>query len=236
MNNEDCLAVDASRRYAVLADGMGGYNAGEVASRVAVMTIEHEMGKLDEKAGLDRFSAASVEPILVQQVLAANAAICRAAAQHAEYSGMGTTLVLALWHGTSLSVAHAGDSRLYRLRGAALDRLTRDHSVLQEQVDLGLVKPHEARHSPARHLVTRALGFGDDVEVEVHTHAAQLGDLYLLCSDGLTDMLDESDIGAMLTGGRDLHELAGALVKQANSNGGRDNISVILARLRLALA
>jgi PPM family protein phosphatase len=231
--NEDCLVADPELGYAVLADGMGGYNAGEVASRIAVETVESEMRKLQERYALDDLGSSFVEKLLSDQVVAANVAIYRAAQDDRAYYGMGTTLVMALWHGTNIVVAHVGDSRLYRLRGDLLEQVTRDHSLLQEQIDLGLIDPEQARYSPHRNLVTRALGVDTEVDVEVHTYAAEPDDLYLLCSDGLSDMLDERDLATTLRGGaEDLSGTVLSLVQQANDGGGRDNISVILAQLR----
>jgi PPM family protein phosphatase len=230
--NEDSLSADARLAYAVLADGMGGYNAGEVASRIAVATVDTAMRKPHVEAALRTAMSAAVEKTVAEQVLSANEAIYRAAQSRPEYSGMGTTLVMALWRGTSVIVAHVGDSRVYRLRDAILQQVTRDHSFLQDQIDSGLIDPEQARYAPHRNLVTRALGVGRCVDVEVHTHEAMAGDVYLLCSDGLSDMLHERDMTAALCGGEpDLQRVAAALVRQANEKGGRDNISVILARL-----
>ncbi|MGE5525816.1 MAG: Stp1/IreP family PP2C-type Ser/Thr phosphatase [Rhodospirillaceae bacterium] len=226
--NEDSLIADAELGYAVLADGMGGYNAGEVASRIAVATVDSEIRKM----GATAMAAADIEQAVAAHVAAANRAIYDAARRNAAYSGMGTTLVMALWRMNDMVTAHVGDSRLYRLRDGVLEQVTRDHSFLQEQIDLGLIDAELARYAPSRNLVTRALGIEPRVDVEVHTHRTQSGDLYLLCSDGLSDMLDERAMTATLTQGpRQLDRLAEALVHQANENGGRDNISVVLARL-----
>lgn len=233
--NEDSLAADRDLAFAVLADGMGGYNAGEVASRIAVATVDAEMRKLGRGGSLVRMSATRLEDVVAAHVMAANTAIYRAAQEQPAFSGMGTTLVMALWRGDSVVIAHVGDSRLYRMRGNTLVQLTRDHSFLQEQIDLGLIDRAHARHAPSRNLVTRALGVDPQVQADVHTHPAQAGDLYLLCSDGLSDMIDDHAMTATLRAGtHDLDRMAESLVRQANENGGRDNISVILARLRSA--
>jgi len=234
--NEDSLIADAELGYAVLADGMGGYNAGEVASRIAVATVDAEMRKMSS-AGAQRMTPLCVEEAVAAHVMAANAAIYRAASEQPGCSGMGTTLVMALWRGASVVTAHVGDSRLYRLRGEVLTQVTRDHSFLQEQIDQGLIDREQARHAPIRNLVTRALGVDPQVQVEVHTHLAEPGDVYLLCSDGLSDMLDDRDMTSTLRSGiDDLGRIARALVHQANESGGRDNISVVLARLRTGQA
>jgi len=231
--NEDSLAVNADLGYAVLADGMGGHAAGEVASRIAVATVDAEMRRLGQADVLAGMSATRVADTVLSHVTAANAAIYHAGRGEPAYAGMGTTLVMALWHDETIVIAHVGDSRLYRMRGDTLVQMTRDHSFLQEQIDLGLIDRANARHAPSRNLVTRALGIDANVQVDVHTHPAQIGDLYLLCSDGLSDMVDDADMTeALKTSTRDLARTAEDLVRQANKNGGRDNISVILARLR----
>jgi protein phosphatase len=232
--NEDSLAANPELGYAVLADGMGGCNAGEVASRIAVETVDREMRELARNGGLRRNKRSLVEKAVTDRVLSANAAIYLAAQADPAYAGMGTTLVMALWRDDLVVVAHVGDSRVYRMRQGALEQLTRDHSLLQEQIERGLVDKAHARSAPGRNIVTRALGVEPGVEVEVHRHLVQSGDLYLLCSDGLSDMLDERALATTLrSAGRDLDSTADALVRQANDNGGRDNISVILARLRM---
>jgi PPM family protein phosphatase len=233
--NEDSLAANIDLAYAVLADGMGGHAAGEVASRIAVATVDTEMRKLGRAGSAGRMSSARLEDTVLAQVMAANAAIYHAGREEPAYAGMGTTLVMALWQGETVVIAHVGDSRLYRMRGDTLVQMTRDHSFLQEQIDLGLIDRASARHAPSRNLVTRALGIEANVQVDVHTHPAQSGDLYLLCSDGLSDMIDDAAMTAALrVGSRDLACTAEDLVRQANENGGRDNISVILAHLRFA--
>ena len=155
-----------------------------------------------------------------------------AAQSQAQYAGMGTTLVLVLFHGAALTVAHVGDSRLYRLRRGRLSQLTRDHSLLQEQLDRGIIKAEDARHAQNRNLVTRALGVDPDVEPDVASHEVRRGDIYLLCSDGLNDMIEDAEIEDILhERGRDLALAATELVQRANDSGGRDNVSVILVRV-----
>ena len=220
-NNEDAIALEPAIGLAVLADGMGGYNAGEVASAMATTHIARLLGP-QAPAGL-------TEDAVVRAVESANRAIWAAAATHAEYSGMGTTVVVALFGEGRLLLAHVGDSRAYRVRGGQLVQLTRDHSFQQEQIDAGLLMPEEAFTAPHRNLVTRALGVEATVEVEIHGHGVLPEDLYLLCSDGLSDMLPDAELAALLAGGGNLAEMADRLVDAANARGGRDNISVILA-------
>jgi protein phosphatase len=160
----------------------------------------------------------------------ANGAILKTGMGSQLLYGMGTTLVLAAFGERSVIVGHIGDSRCYRLRGGRLDQLTHDHSLLQEQLDAGLLTPEQAASSNQRNLVTRALGIESSVDLELHEHAAQPEDLYLLCSDGLTEMVSDVELFTLLNRDIDLPSLATLLVANANDNGGRDNISVVLAR------
>ncbi len=163
-------------------------------------------------------------------VARANQSILRAAQADPQCNGMGTTLVVAVFQGHCLTLGHIGDSRCYRLRGGALARITRDHSLLQEQLDAGLLTPRQAAVATHRNLVTRALGVEEAVQLEVAEHRVEPGDCYLLCSDGLSDMVDDAALAAVLARPASLAECASELVRQANANGGRDNISVLLAR------
>ncbi|HSN38918.1 MAG TPA: Stp1/IreP family PP2C-type Ser/Thr phosphatase [Burkholderiales bacterium] len=230
-HNEDSIAADAGIGLAVLADGMGGYNAGEVASGIAVAMIATEMKKaLGDGTG--ELPNGGIESLVGEHVGQANAAIYKAAQNQPQYSGMGTTLVVALWHDNRIVVGHVGDSRLYRLRGESFEQVTRDHSLLQEQIDSGMITREQARYSQNKNLVTRAVGIDPEVETEVHTYPVKPGDIYLLCSDGLNDMVSDEDIHLTLSSLRaNLPLAAEQLVQQANDNGGRDNISVILVRV-----
>lgn len=228
-NNEDSVVIDESRRVAVLADGMGGYNAGEVASGMATAFIATELSRWLSEAGAQA-SARDVRRAMEICVDNANRAIFNAANTHPQYAGMGTTLVLAVFLDDRVLVGHIGDSRGYRWRGARLARITRDHSLLQEQIDAGMITPQQAAVSVHRNLVTRALGVEDTVLLEVNEHRIEPGDLYLLCSDGLTDMVHEEAIAGLLDQEMPLQDKARALVARANAQGGRDNISVILVQ------
>ncbi|MBL8483864.1 MAG: serine/threonine-protein phosphatase, partial [Rhodocyclaceae bacterium] len=162
-----------------------------------------------------------------------NSAIYQAAQSQPQYAGMGTTLVAAMFYDNTMTVAHIGDSRLYRLRGDDFRALTRDHSLLQEQIDSGMITPEEARRSLNKNLVTRALGVDPVVEPEIHDYEVLPGDIYLLCSDGLNDMVDDEEIALTLQAlGANLELAANQLVQMANDNGGRDNVSVILVRVQ----
>lgn len=231
--NEDAIVVDAARRLAVLADGMGGYNAGEVASGMACAFIAAEMGRWLDQAG-DQANAREVRRAMEICVENANRTVFNAAHAHEAYAGMGTTLVVAVFQGPRLLLGHIGDSRAYRLRAGGLQQLTRDHSLLQEQLDAGLITPQQAAVSTHKNLVTRALGVEDAVLLEVREHPVEPGDCYLLCSDGLSDMVGDAEIAEVMALALPLADRAAALVARANAQGGRDNISVVLAQARTA--
>ena len=235
-HNEDSIAIEAEIGLAVLADGMGGYNAGEVASGIAVAMLTTEMKQALQSHEPHRLAASGGEPmaaVLVRENSGkANAAIYQTAQSQPQYAGMGTTLVVALFFDNQVTVGHIGDSRLYRLRKQELSQVTRDHSLLQEQIDSGMLTKEQARYSQNKNLVTRAVGIDPNVETEVHTYDVEQGDLYLLCSDGLSDMVTDEDIQETLDAMRgNLPLAAQQLVQLANDCGGRDNISVILVKV-----
>ena len=236
-HNEDSIGTDPDIGLAVLADGMGGYNAGEVASGIAVAVVSSEIKRVMAGRNLIRIDPATglteAERLAVEQAAKANTSIFEAARSQPQYSGMGTTLVLGLFFDNRLCVAHVGDSRLYRLRGESFQQITRDHSLLQEQIDSGMITREAAKLSQNKNLVTRALGIDAEVETEVHVYDTQPGDTYLLCSDGLSDMVEDEDMQLTLSSLQaNLQLAADQLVQQANDNGGRDNISVILVRVK----
>ena len=234
--NEDYVAERPESGLVLLADGMGGYNAGDVASGMATDLVAEGIAQewhAARLAKMDRLQARELAAGLIRQHVArANSAVHQAAQHTPEYSGMGTTLVVGLFFDNLLTVGHVGDSRLYRLRGEALEQLTRDHSLLQEQIDQGVISKEEARRSHNKNLVTRALGVDPAVETEVHTHAVAAGDVYLLCSDGLNDMIDDEEIRlTLLTLKSNVQLAAQHLVQAANDSGGRDNVSVVLIKV-----
>lgn len=235
--NEDSIGVDPGLGVAILADGMGGHQAGEVASRLAVDVIaRHLTETLTEKPSRRQRNAAPPEVEAVQKAIhLANAAIHEVARARPECAGMGSTIVVAVFRGDHLCVGHVGDSRLYRYRNGKLEQLTRDHSVIEELVGRGLLTHEEARQTIGKNLVTRALGIDEFVAEDIREEKTRVGDLYLLCSDGLNDVVADDDIAAMLTrhsGALDV--LVHQLVKIANERGGPDNISVIVARTGVA--
>ena len=235
-HNEDCVESRPEIGVVVLADGMGGYNAGEVASGMSTSSISAGLAESwtrDALKGLDRAAAMTLSQSVIQaQVVKANAAIYAAAQKDPHCAGMGTTLVACLFYDNFLTVAHVGDSRLYRMRNDVLEQVTRDHSLLQEQIDSGLITKEDARSSHNKNLVTRAVGIDPDVEAEVHSHDVLVNDIFLLCSDGLNDMIEDEEIQMTLIALRSNLELtAQQLVQAANDAGGRDNISVMLVRI-----
>ena len=230
-NNEDAAVVDPLTRLAVLADGMGGYNAGEVAASMATAFIQAELGRWLTQAGRHA-NAREVRRAMEICVDNANRSIFNAANTNPHYSGMGTTLVVGVFQNTRLMLGHIGDSRCYRLRGGVLAQITRDHSLLQEQLDAGLITPEQAAVSSQKNLVTRALGVEDAVLLEVNEHRVVPGDLYLMCTDGLSDMLEDEAIAAILVSELPIDAMADRLLAEANARGGRDNITVLLARAK----
>lgn len=230
-NNEDSVAVDDPSALIVLADGMGGYNAGEVASGMVTSFIKTELGRWLAEAS-ETATDTDVRRAMDICVDNANRAIFNAANSNPQYAGMGTTLVLGVFRDARLLMGHVGDSRAYRLRANRLVQITHDHSLLQEQIDSGLITAEQAAFSANKNLVTRAVGVEDTVLLETHLHEVLPGDTYLLCSDGLSDMLDDESMTQLLLSGESLAETAAALVDAANDAGGKDNISVVLARAR----
>lgn len=235
-HNEDCVESRPEMGVVVLADGMGGYNAGEVASGMATSLIAAGLANGWTRAALkklDREQASAFSQQLLQaEVSKANSAIFEAAQKDPQCAGMGTTLVACLFYDNFLTVGHIGDSRLYRMRNDALEQVTRDHSLLQEQIDSGLITKEDARSSHNKNLVTRALGIDPEVETETHSYEVLEGDIYLLCSDGLNDMIEDEEIQMTLIALRSNLDLtAQQLVQAANDAGGRDNISVMLIKV-----
>lgn len=233
--NEDYMASDESLGLVVLADGMGGYQAGEVASKMAVTIIMEQLSlflktssRSNKHHANHHYHEATV--FLEQAILKANQAIYEMAEQHIYYQGMGTTVVAVLFHNNFISIAHVGDSRLYRLRDHKFCQLTKDHSVSQDFIDCGIYTLEQARHSPIKHLITRALGLSEKVEVEIQEKSILAQDIYLLCSDGLNDMLEDDNIHTILSTTPTLEQAAQFLINAANAQGGEDNISLILAR------
>lgn len=234
-HNEDSIGEDSELGIIVLADGMGGYQGGEVASAIAVNEIlahlnEHLLelrpGSIDRKSGLFK------ESLLARKAVdRANKAIVHMSESNPRYRGMGTTLVLGLFFNDRIAIAHVGDSRMYRYRNGQLDPMTRDHTLLQDLVDRGFYTAEEANRSLNKNLVTRALGVDNNVTIDIAEADVQVDDLYLLCSDGLNDMISDTQILEVIeTYPKNLQVIADKLVDKANEHGGKDNVSVVLAK------
>jgi PPM family protein phosphatase len=217
-SNEDSLLLQPP--FFVVADGMGGARAGEVASQIATEEFGNEPD--DELPPEGRLEAIA---------RAANKRIYELAAADESRRGMGTTLTAAMVVGDEVSLGHVGDSRCYRLRDGQLEQLTKDHSLVAELERTGQITPEAAEHHPQRSIITRALGPEPDVEVDTYTIAGKPGDVYLLCSDGLTGMISDEDVSSILRGNDSLEAAADELIKAANQNGGKDNITVVMFRL-----
>jgi len=233
-HNEDTIAFDADIGLLVLADGMGGYNAGEVASGIAVKTIVNLVREQVEREDMnvqDRESGLSRPTIILRDAIhRANKIIYQTARTQPQCEGMGTTVVAALFFDNKITIAHVGDSRLYRQRSDKLEQVTMDHSLLQELVDRGFYSAEEAQRAANKNYVTRALGVEPNVDVEIQESAVQKGDAYMLCSDGLSDMVEDEDIHLTINTFNDnLDTVAKQLIQLANDNGGRDNVSVVMA-------
>jgi len=235
-NNEDSIATRIEVGLVVLADGMGGYNAGEVASAMATSTIDTGIAQSWIAAalkGLDRDAAKTLsQSVLQEQVKKANLAIYTAAQNDPQCVDMGTTVVACLFYDNFVTVAHMGDSRLYRLRDDVLEKVTRDHSWLQEQIDTGMISPEEAHLSNNKNLLTRAVGIYPDEEAEIHSYDVAEEDIFLLCSDGLFAMIEHEELQmTLVTLKANLDLAAQLLIQAANDAGGHDNVSVILVHV-----
>jgi serine/threonine protein phosphatase PrpC len=235
-NNEDAVGQDERVGLAILADGMGGHKAGEVASAMAVGTILNELPiALDqlEPGSMDIETGYTKDSILLQQAIEkANLAIHETAVRCPAYEGMGTTVVVAAFYNGYVSVAHVGDSRLYRLRADELIQITTDHSVAHELIAKGYFQTlEEVAAAGMKNAITRSLGTDPAVQVDIVEDSILPGDIYLLCSDGLTDMVTDAEIQTIVENhGENLHLAVEQLINAAKQNGGRDNVSVVLVR------
>jgi protein phosphatase len=237
-NNEDHAASDAALGLVVIADGMGGYRSGEVASALAVQTIVRHVRLFQhQQAILSPPEAIGLSPasrVLLEAIASANTAVFQTGRRDVHCEGMATTVIAALFIDDRMAVGHVGDSRLYRLRGGAIEQITTDHSLVQELIERGVLTPEEAALSAPRNLVTRAVGIEETVDVDVFEETVLPEDVYLLCTDGLHDLVKNQEIYLTLREySANLLEAAGRLVAMAKERGGHDNISVMLARPRL---
>lgn len=203
----------------LVADGMGGHNAGDYASRYTIETIVDEVSKSDEESPVF---------VLEKAIKAANGFIRKKAEEEIELNGMGTTVVAATIDGDKLCVANVGDSRLYIINKRDIKQITRDHSLVEEMVRMGGLKREMARNHPDKNIITRAIGAQEDVEVDFFELTLEKDDVILMCSDGLTNMIEDEEIRMIMQGQRDIVEKAESLIKAANNNGGKDNIAVVI--------
>lgn len=234
-NNEDSAITDTEIGLALVADGMGGYKAGEVASAIAAKVVLDDLRAARNRHQFRRIEGDETESrevaVLRAAIESANRHIFETARRAPQCRGMGTTIVAALFSNSKITVAHVGDSRVYRLRDGQLDQVTSDHSLMQELIDKGFYSVAEAEASTPKNLVTRALGIEESVTVDLKEMATTPGDVFLLCSDGLTDMVSDEEIrGTLERCGGQLERATRALIELANAGGGKDNISVVLAR------
>jgi protein phosphatase len=225
--NEDAIYANPAQGLVILADGMGGANAGDVASGMTIDILSKTLGAVNFQ---EQTPQAAVQ-YLYERIWETNQAVHQASRSHFQYAGMGATLVTGCFTPTYLYTAHMGDARAYRLRAGQLGRLTRDHSPTQELIDSGLITEAEVRHL-GKNLVNRAIGVHAEADPEFHVYDVQAGDIYLFCSDGLNNMVDDRDIAHTLQiPGAGLPRIGAQLVHLANHNGGMDNISVILVKI-----
>lgn len=232
-HNEDCIGYDIGSGIAVLADGMGGHQAGEIASKMAVEHVLRRLKSLLAREAARSITGSQMLHIVSHTISRSNRRIYEASESNSARNGMGTTVVAAVIKDSRLYAGHVGDSRLYLLRDDQLRRVTRDHSLVQDLIDKGFYAEDEAHLASISHVVTRALGTAADVEVDLLQHEAVDEDLYLLCSDGLSDMISDTMMEQVLRRHADsLEERARKLIGLANLYGGKDNISVILMRVK----
>jgi protein phosphatase len=235
-HNEDSFFLPVNERLAIVADGMGGHASGEVASRMAVDAIA---GYFRETEGeqeitwpfkVDRGHGHNVNR-MTTAIKLANQQIFEEAERKTECHGMGTTVVSALFLDDVLIVGHVGDSRLYRVRDGVIEQITEDHSLLNDYVRMKRLSENEIAAFPHKNVIVRALGMKSSIEVDILTEHPRLGDLYVICSDGLSGMVSDADIAALALEEGDLDKLCERLIASANGNGGIDNITVVCARL-----
>jgi len=222
-HNEDSLAWDEAHGLAVLADGMGGYSAGEVASQMATTQLLTALSGTDS----DQVNA----DMLIAVTSQVNSAIYQSAQETPGCEKMGTTMVALCLTENGVLIGHIGDSRAYRLRGSTFSQLTEDHSLLRQMLDDGTINEAEAHNSRYRNVVTRALGVWPECEAQLTEVSTMAGDIYLLCSDGLSNMVGDEEIAATISSMNDCEAMIQSLVDKANQAGGEDNISVIVARV-----
>ncbi len=235
-HNEDAYYLPETERLAIVADGMGGHASGEVASRMAVETIAGFFKETQDEQEItwpfkiDRGHQHNLNR-MVTAIKLANLKIHEEAEKNPACRGMGTTVVSTLFADDAIIIGHVGDSRLYRLREGTFDQLTEDHSLLNDYIKMKHLSPEEIAAFPHKNVIVRALGMKSTIQVDVIAEQGRLGDVYLLCSDGLSGMLADTDIATLVANQPDLDALCEQLVSTANQNGGLDNITVVAVRV-----
>jgi len=238
-HNEDSFYLPESERLAIVADGMGGHASGEVASRLAVETISgffkatQEEQQLTWPFKMDKGHRYDINR-MITAIKLANLKIHEQAQKDPRCHGMGTTVVSALFLDDALVVGHVGDSRLYRRRDGVFEQITEDHSLLNDYIKMKHLSPDEIAAFPHKNVIVRALGMKDTVQVDVHVDAPRLGDVYLICSDGLSGMIKDEEMAEIAMSDKDLDVVCERLISTANKNGGLDNITVVAVRLEEA--
>ena len=225
--NEDSLhaSANAYRGLFIVADGMGGHAAGEVASEMAVEMVSHQLADLNDLQNSDAYKRVATA------LRAANRAVFERTRTERDKLGMGSTVSALLLSETRYLVGHVGDSRIYLVRDGQMRQLTKDHSLVQEQVDAGLLTPEQARRHPQSNVITRCIGMADDIDPDVFDGEARVGDAFLLASDGLTGMVDDRRIQQLLLSRAKPERIVDALIQEANVNGGNDNITAVVVRV-----
>lgn len=225
--NEDTLHADANahRGIFIVADGMGGHAAGEIASEMAVQIVSRDLADLND------LEVEGAQDQVAEALRDANRAVFQRTRKEMEKTGMGTTVSALLLSDTHFVIGHIGDSRIYLVREGEMSQLTRDHSLVQEQVDAGILTPEQARRHPQSNVITRCVGMADEIEPDVFEGEARMGDCFLLASDGLTGMVEDRRIQQLLVSRAAPARIVDALIAEANNNGGNDNITAIVVRV-----
>ncbi|CAM4503915.1 Stp1/IreP family PP2C-type Ser/Thr phosphatase [Corallococcus exiguus] len=236
-HNEDSFLIDDELQLYVVADGMGGHAGGGTASRIAVETIDKELrrareGRENPFVSVPNLQDSPIPEALRGAVEKACQAIYLTAQDDARLSGMGTTVISLVVRDEHAFFAHVGDSRAYLIRGDLIQQISEDHSLVNEQIKAGMITPEEAKHSRYKNIITRSVGFEEEVQVDVMGLVSEPGDVFLLCSDGLANMLEDREIHDAVARHANLDEVPKHLIDLANDRGGDDNISVIVVRMQ----
>ncbi|SEL67532.1 protein phosphatase [Stigmatella aurantiaca] len=236
-HNEDSFLIDEELQLYVVADGMGGHAGGGTASRIAVETIDKELRRARESRDNPFISTSNLQDALIPEALRtavekACLAIYTAAQEDSRLSGMGTTVISLVVKDDQAFFAHVGDSRAYLIRGELIQQISEDHSLVNEQIKAGMITPEEAKHSRYKNIITRSVGFEEEVQVDVMGVISEPGDVFLLCSDGLANMLEDKEIHELVLQTSRFQDVPQKLIDLANERGGDDNITVIVVQVQ----